>query len=111
MWEFLKSKKGELNFEALGAKIYVNADSVQDNNPTLTKSVRKLVRAIIEKNGLTPGKTKKELLKGTSYYTGRVYWKGVRMAEWDWGTESLTLTDAGREHEYAFNKLMGLAQG
>ena len=52
-----------------------------------------------------------EHLKGTSYYTGRVYWNGVRMAEWDWGTESLILKDAAKDYEYAFNKLMGLAQG
>ena len=34
-------------------KVYANAESTHDNNPTLTKSMRKMVRAVIEKTGGT----------------------------------------------------------
>ena len=35
-------------------------------------------------------------VKGTSYTTGRVYWKKERVAEWDWAKGELILKGSGK---------------
>ena len=97
-------------YDALGVKVYANADSTHDDNPALTKSIRKMKRAVIESNG-GGGPNLKQIMKGTSYTTGRVYWKGERVAEWDWAKGQLILKGSGAGYEVAYKKLMGIALG
>ena len=48
-------------------------------------------------------------MKGTSYTMGRVFWKGERVAEWDWVRGELVLKGSGVDYEGSFKKLIGLA--
>ena len=105
MWEFLKRKKGLLQFEAMGRTVFGSADSLHDSNPAKTKSIRKMIRAIIEQMG-GDGRKVKEEMKGTSYNMGRVYFRKVRVAEWDETTGNLILKGTGKEYEEGFRKLM-----
>ena len=51
MWEFMVKHKGKLQYEALGTTVYANPDGLYDPSPNKTKSVRKVVRMIIEEQG------------------------------------------------------------
>ena len=51
IWQFLTKRPGNKKFEALGGTIYANPDAIHDPNPSKTKAVRKIVRAIIENGG------------------------------------------------------------
>ena len=105
MWEFFKRNKGKLQFDALGKTVYASADSIHDSNPAKTKAVRKMIRTVIECNG-RDGRKVKAQMKGTSYQTGRVYWKGERVGEWIEAASTFLLKGTGKEYEETFNKLM-----
>eukprot|EP00973_Karenia_brevis_P030425 4194603-Karenia_brevis.AAC.1 len=68
--------KGDHVHEFGDLKIYANTDSLHDEHPAISKSVRKLVRTIIEMNGGN-GKAIKEHID-TNYAQGIVWWKDLR---------------------------------
>ena len=47
-------------------------------------------------------------MKGTSYFRGRVYFQGERVAEWDEGTGILVLKGSGKDFVEGYKKLMGM---
>ena len=65
-----------------------------------------MIRAIIEKTGGNGKKVRNEQMKGTSYRMGRVYFQGVRLAEWDEATGELDIKRGGKEFEEAYKQLM-----
>ena len=103
---FMTDNKGKLNYQAMGKTVYASLDSSHDENPGKTKSIRKMVRAIIEQEG-RPGWEVKAQMKDTSYSMGRVYFKRERVAEWDEGAGVLVLKGSGKDREQKFKILMG----
>jgi len=99
--------KGKLEYKALGNTIYAKVHWTHDDNPFKTKSIRKMVRVILEKQGGDGKKVKEEMMKGTSYPRGRVYFRGERVAEWDEAAGALILKGSGQEYEAAWKKYMG----
>ena len=104
MWDFMTDQKGSLKFQALDSTIYVNTDSVHDPNPARTKSMRKLVRAIIEVHGGDGGKIKADIV--TNYRKGKVWYRGERVAEWSEATDSMSFKPAGETYVDVFKKLI-----
>ena len=110
MWAFMTAKKGKLQYETMGKTLFATLDSIHDAHPDKTKSIRKMVRAIVEKVGKTDEerrKVREEQMRGTSYSKGRVYFQGERVAEWDEGTGILVLKGSGKDFEEGYTKLMG----
>ena len=106
MWEFLANNKGKLQYDAMGTKVYANPDSTHDPNPDKSKAIRKVVRMIIEANGGDGQVVKKDII--TNYGSGKVWWKDVKVAEWDNATMKIKLLGAAAEYQQQFNKLMGI---
>ena len=109
MWEFMVQNEGRLQYEAMGKTVYASLDSMHDSNPEKTKSMRKMVRTVIEKHKQGgDGANIKKKMKGTSYSMGRVYFEGERLAEWDDVSGAFTFKGSGKDYEESFRKLMGL---
>ena len=89
----------------MGGTVVGSADSLHDSNPARTKSIRKMIRAIIEQLGGDGIKVKEEM-KWTSYTMGRVYFRKERVAEWNETTGTLTLKGSGKDYEDSFRTLM-----
>ena len=106
MWAFMTRNKGNLRYEALGQTVYASLDSCHDDNPDRTHSIRKMVRAVIEKTGGDGRKVRNEQMKGTSYSRGRVYFQGARVAEWDEAAGVLVIKEAGKDFEDVYKRLM-----
>ena len=79
-----------------------NLDSVHDSYPDRTKSIRKMMRAIIETVGGDGKKVRNEQMKGASYHRGKVYFQGERVAEWDEGASRLAIRAKGSEFQWRF---------
>ena len=62
-------------YEAMGKTVFAIVASIRDTHHDKTKSIRKMVRAIIEKVGAYGRKVKEEQMRGTSYPRGRVYFQ------------------------------------
>ena len=109
MWDFMVKNKGQLQYKAMEKTIYATLDSIHDDNPDKTKSIRKMIRAVIERHKQGgDGSNVKKNMKGTSYSMGRVYFNGERLAEWDDILGSLTFKGTGKEYEQDYRKLMQL---
>ena len=107
MWGFMVQNKGNLQYKALGKTIYATLDGIHDPNPNKTKSIRKTIRAVLDKQGGDGNKVKEEMMKGTSYPRGRVYWRGERIAEWDEALGVLSIKGSGKEFEEVWKTYMG----
>ena len=79
--------------------------SIHDPTPPRTKAMRKVVRLIIEKEGVDGTITKKDIY--ARYPKGRVLWKDVRVAQWDEGSEKMVLFGKLSEWQTDHDKLMG----
>ena len=90
----------------MGNIITASVDSCHDSNPNRTKSIRKMVRAIVKKTGGDGRKVKEEQMKGTSYCMGRVYFQGERVPQWDEGAGILVIKGSGKNYEEEYDKLM-----
>ncbi|CAK0902761.1 unnamed protein product [Prorocentrum cordatum] len=80
MWKYFADSWGKLQHEVMGETIYANPDSLHDSNPRKTKTVRKVVRTIIESNPGNGDDIKKSI--DTDYGRGIVWWNDRRVAEW-----------------------------
>jgi hypothetical protein len=104
MWSYLRDKGTERKFDIDGHTIYMNRDfrnSAEDEHRV--KSVRKLVRAIIEHHGGDGTSTKTAI--DTDYKRGIVWFKDARVGEYANG--KMILKGSGSEVEERFTALMG----
>ena len=105
MWDFMMTNRGKLQYDAMGAKIYANPDSMYDQTPDKSKAIRKVVRLIIEANGGDGHVVKKDII--TKYGKGKVYYKKIPVAVWDEPTGKIQLLGEAAAYQNAYNKLMG----
>ena len=56
-------------------------DSMHDENPPRTRALRKVVRLIVEKQGVNGKITKKDIV--AHYKKGWILWRKETVAEWD----------------------------
>ena len=101
----MAQNRAESQYQVEGGMVYSSTDSVHDPHPLKTKSVRKVVRLIIEKDGRDGTTVKKDI--ATKYYKGRVLWMGKRVAEWDEEKNEMRLVDELAGNEDEFKRMMG----
>ena len=106
MWQYMAKLTDQRTHEFMGRQIYTNADGAKKTTDSLReKAVRKVVRAIIEKEG-GDGKKVKEHIE-TDYKKGYVWYKGPRVATWNAETSRMKLLGEAVILQAAFDKLMG----
>ena len=113
MWQWLADNKGKLCYDHGDKKIFANADrtAFPEQDEHKTKSVRKLVRAIIEAKG-GDGNDLKDTRISSNYGQGIVRWKTDEEV-WEVAGEycvrgkRMVLHGMGLQLEDAFLALMG----
>ena len=110
MWDFLTTNKGGHEYEHEGRRLYVRAgESYVSSDDLKEKAVRKVVRALIEREG-GDGKTAKAKIDA-KYPWGAVWWKGTgskweKVAQWNAQDRTMQMMGTAAALQENVDKLM-----